>query len=444
MKIKIKKSEALLLVSSTIFTLILALLIIRWLQPSLLGMPSDLVFVQSSKRVPPYYELIFNEKDLTAEKWLLNDPFVKQRAKQLLPDSGYAGPHDLLGFRNTHVPNYADVVLIGDSMTYGNNVPIWENWPSALKISLPSNISIYSMATGGWGSVQYYYAFLKSMVFSPKVIVVAFYTGNDAFESFDMVYGSKIWNEYIPNDKLDINDLPKAVFPPPEQDQSEVIFSDGIKTIFTPKHRRISIKKSPAIDAGYQIMINMAKEIHNICVRENKHIIFTVIPTKEYVYSKKIDTENMSMNDEYNRLISEESERLLQLKTAFEEMQGAVYVDVASKLRDASVNPVALYLDDVNGHPIETGYNIIAKSLADEINKYIEPINNGLTIIKTVNDLQMLVFIKGEKFWILDDPENININQDVTELQTLRSRRITNLKYMGLIKASQIDNINLN
>ena len=44
------------------------------------------------------------------------------------------------------------------------------------------------MASGGWGPVQYLYMAEKALAFRPRVLVVAFYSGNDAFDAVKVAY----------------------------------------------------------------------------------------------------------------------------------------------------------------------------------------------------------------------------------------------------------------
>src|SRR5688500_6186278 len=105
----------------------------------------------------------------------VKDPHVRLRGKPLRARDLKGGPHDVLGFRNHQVPNVADVVVIGDSQTYGNNVLLEENWPYYMLQAIEERPTIYSMATGGWAAVQYLDMFTKSLLFRPHVIVIAFY-----------------------------------------------------------------------------------------------------------------------------------------------------------------------------------------------------------------------------------------------------------------------------
>src|SRR5688572_18575094 len=44
----------------------------------------------------------------------------------------HSGGHDVWGFRNKSVPSRADIVAIGDSLTYGVAAPATHSWPAAL------------------------------------------------------------------------------------------------------------------------------------------------------------------------------------------------------------------------------------------------------------------------------------------------------------------------
>lgn len=109
MGIKLKNSELVLILISTIISVVLGLTIIRWLQPSLLGISDDLVLVKSAQKKNPFYENIFDEASLRSSKFILKDPVVKGRARPLFPEMPGIGPNDILGFRNEAVPNRADI-----------------------------------------------------------------------------------------------------------------------------------------------------------------------------------------------------------------------------------------------------------------------------------------------------------------------------------------------
>ena len=68
---QIKNVEILLILLSTTITLVLGLLLIRWLQPSLLGVSKDMILVSSNEKVTPYYENIFRKEDFLSKEIIL-------------------------------------------------------------------------------------------------------------------------------------------------------------------------------------------------------------------------------------------------------------------------------------------------------------------------------------------------------------------------------------
>ena len=61
-----------------------SLAMIRWLAPSLLGVPTDLQLVRVDEKVPPFYENIFRVDDHRGESLLLQDPLTRIRPRPLL------------------------------------------------------------------------------------------------------------------------------------------------------------------------------------------------------------------------------------------------------------------------------------------------------------------------------------------------------------------------
>ena len=182
------KKEWILAIVSTGIAAAVVLGLLRLLAPQLLGAPIDMEMVQASEEVPPFFDGVFREADQAAEGFLIPDPFLHRRPKPLLFDDA-KGPTDLLGFRNRAVPSVADVVVIGDSQTWGNNATLELNWPSQLGEALGvKRPVVYGMAVGGWGAVEYLEIFPKALRLRPRVIVVALYAGNDPLDSFTRAF----------------------------------------------------------------------------------------------------------------------------------------------------------------------------------------------------------------------------------------------------------------
>jgi lysophospholipase L1-like esterase len=108
------------------------------------------------------------------------------------PSPDYPG-HDRKGFRNLEVPATADIVALGDSQTYGAGVDAADVWPRRLA-SLTGH-TVYSMAYGGYGPTHSLALWDEAVALSPKVIIEAFYAGNDLADSFDHAYRRKMFPE---------------------------------------------------------------------------------------------------------------------------------------------------------------------------------------------------------------------------------------------------------
>jgi hypothetical protein len=399
------KKEVLLIVISSAITILTALWLIKWIAPQLLGGSSDMQIVQVDKKVPPFYEGVFRRQDITSEEFILQDPYTRVRAKPLFPNVGIAGPNDILGFRNHAVPNVSDVVVIGDSQTYGNNATLEESWPGQLNEFLNEQISVYSMATGGWGAVQYLDMFTNATVFQPRVVVIAYYSGNDSLESFAMAYGVEPWNKLIPDPSLTSSDAPKVTFPAPQSQWWPVSFSDNVKTIFTPTLRLASNQKHPAVKAGYEIMANIAKRITTMAEPIGLPVVFTVIPTKELVYVKKIQKEGLEQPEDYKTLVHNEEENIHWLEEKIRVLPGATYIDMVHPLQEAAAGPSALYPDNIDGHPINIGYRVISQVIAKEVQSLLPPQPQGLVGIMIGNDQAQLALVSGRTIRYFKSPD---------------------------------------
>jgi len=364
--------EWLLAAGSIVLTIATSLLLLRWLAPQLLGIPVDLQLVQTGKTIPPFYEGVFREQDYAGDSLILNDPYTIIRFRPLLPENGGTGPHDVLGFRNTCVPNSADIITLGDSQTYGMGEPLRNNWPSQLAGYLQqAEPAVYSMAVGGWGAVQYLDMFPKAAKLGPKTVIIAFYSGNDPLESFSMAYGNDQWASLRPDPDLRKSDAPKKGNLLDVENTWSVTFSDGIKAAFTPKGRLMANDNTqPAVQAGYDIMVEVVRRITAMAVQYDITPVFTVIPTRELVYSRKVEREGLPAPETYQRLIRMEKENIDALAREIQAIPAARYVDLVEPLQTAALSDTALYPRKWDGHPGQAGYRLIAGTLAATINGF--------------------------------------------------------------------------
>jgi hypothetical protein len=96
---------------------------------------------------------------------------------------------DRNGFRNKFVPDTVSIVALGDSPTYGVGVSRDQAWPQ--RLDTLSNVPTYNMGVPGWGPTQSLVILGQAMALMPKLIIEAFYAGNDLFDSYQHVYKAK-------------------------------------------------------------------------------------------------------------------------------------------------------------------------------------------------------------------------------------------------------------
>ncbi len=376
--------KLLLSVLVTVVTLGLGLIGLRLLAPQLLPgsahAPADIRLVQVDEAVPPFFELLFNREDPTQATELsglevfyrdhriyLPDPHLIHRPIPMLEDMGYKGPHDAIGFRNLGVPNRADVITLGDSQTYGANARFPEIWPSQLRPLLSHRgvtPELYNVSIGGWCGVHYYYLFEKLLAFEPKVVVVAHYMGNDALEAFRLVYANPYFHDLIPDDSLSQDDLP----PLDNLAHWETTFADETTHVFTAERRLLVNAENPVVDAGYAIMGEISRRISALAAQHNVAIVYTIIPTHELVYQKKVARDGLDAPQAYRDLVRLEQQRIDSLAALLDSLPESRYVDILTPLQQAALTPERIYrFDSPDGHPFPAGYGIIADTLAPAV-----------------------------------------------------------------------------
>lgn len=132
---------------------------------------------------------IFDPKDYLAVS-IEPDPVLSHRVK-----SG-SGGHDSWGFRNSEVPASANVLAIGDSMTYGIMARSFESWPAQLEAL--TGKSVYSAALGGYGPLQYLHLLRRyGDELSPEAVIVMLYLGNDLMDAYNLAHSNEHWKDYI-------------------------------------------------------------------------------------------------------------------------------------------------------------------------------------------------------------------------------------------------------
>ena len=118
--------------------------------------------------------------------WVTVPPTIPDPSLVYRPNPEYP-EHDARGFRNPAVPDRAELVALGDSMTYGVGVAPKESWPRQL--ATLAGRTMYNISYGGYGPVHSLLLWDEALSFQPHVVIEAVYVGNDLFDAFDLVYG---------------------------------------------------------------------------------------------------------------------------------------------------------------------------------------------------------------------------------------------------------------
>lgn len=440
------KREWLLLAGSVCLTLLLALGLIRWLAPGLLGagVPVDRRVVRLSRAVPPYYENAFrsrDDSDAEADSVLINDPVVGHRHVGLVPENSlgrenWDAPFDLLGFRNRAVPVVADVVAIGDSQTEGLNAAVDTNWPGRLRAYLGRRAPvIYNMSVGGWGGVQYLAMTGPALALRPRAIVVAYYTGNDPVEALHLAYDLDPWRDLRAGDRMP--ERPPSAWPPRPEDVWTPAFPDGLRLAFTPGARLSANDRAyPATAEGYRILAETARRIAKQAVAAGVVPVFTVLPTKELAYAPRVRRAGLAPPADYTRLVTDEAANVAELARAIQAIPGATYVDAVGALQRAALGRRPVYPTSRDGHPRPLGYDVIARALAVAIRPRLpDPPADGL-LIEVQADRGAIVLVRGGGVWRFSGREALRANGwdvDPEALPRRPARDLAHLPFLGYV-----------
>jgi lysophospholipase L1-like esterase len=226
---------------------------------------------------------------------------------------------------------------------------------------------VYSMAIGGWAATQYLYMAEMAMKFRPRTLVVACYSGNDALESFASDYTSSHWSSLKPDITLDSSDTPAIGNLLDVEASWPVKFRDAGKITFTPVPRLAANNDHSAVHAGYAIMAESARRIAALSAKTNAAVVFTVIPTRELVYAKKVSKEGLSPPESYRQLVDMERKNIDRLARIIQSIPDARFVDLVTPLQSAALGTKPLYPRMWDGHPGAAGYQVIAAALTPAV-----------------------------------------------------------------------------
>lgn len=336
------------------------------------------------------------------------------------PNPAFPG-NDSKGFRNPKVPAKADVVVLGDSQTYGSGVEPEQAWPRQLEPMIAQ--TVYSMAYGGYGPVHSLILWEEAIALEPKIIIEAFYAGNDLFDAFSIVYNhgqfvelkstgpqlqesvreaeesepiaervsrmfnlgapaprtafspraflaqrSKIYGlllrtRYIFASMLTVSNDPweKAkAFAEANSAYTQVFNNGQFRTVFTSEYRFAALDlKDPRIAEGHEIALRAIQKMNERAADRNIQFVVVLIPTKELVFQELWRSPSPTY-----RNLTEDEVVLWKITKDSLERNGIEYVDALPALREQLAFGVQPYKVSHDGHPNEHGHKAVANLIA--------------------------------------------------------------------------------
>jgi hypothetical protein len=300
--------------------------------------------------------------------------------------------------------------------------------------AMPPPSVLYNMAVGGWGAVEYLEALPKALHFLPRVVVIAFYTGNDPLESFIMAYSQERWAHLRPSRALKASDSPALPFPAPQSEWWTAHFRNGRSMIITPKLRLASSQNHPAVDAGYAIMTETARRMAGMAAEIGVQVVFTVIPTKELVYAKKVEQEGIRPPAEYTQLIQAESSRIAKFTDELRGIGRVVVVDLVAPLQQAALSGKPIYPESENGHPLQDGYGVIGAALGATVRSLLPPQPRGVVHVPIGHSRSSIFLVKDNKRWLFESEETLRAyGWTASAVPRIPPRDIANMPFGGVV-----------
>lgn len=347
------------------------------------------------------------------EQVLADDPYLDHKV-------AWAHDVDADGWRNTAIPEQVDIIAIGDSMTQGLGVPREEAWPQVL--ARLASTSVYQMALGGYGPVHYTHLTETSKQFSPRIVIVGFYLGNDLYDSYAAAYNLWVWkdlrdaNFHVPEEsylnvdvpRLSIDGAPVGIkreeldtsvpwirthvrlyarmlgtllafeekFGPDDREKFPELFQAGeasdnytyvdepaITTVMSPSYRFDTVDlDNPITKEGWRVTQERFLSTHGALPVETKFVI-VAIPTKEAVYLDLMQKETGTIPEQFRKYKLKE-DALQQAFLTFCDVNGITCFSLRPTLGGMLALKKPIYKTEMDGHPTALGYRAMAEGIS--------------------------------------------------------------------------------
>lgn len=362
---------------------------------------------------------------------------ISEKNVVILPDqklahrpSPHYPEHDSKGFRNETVPSPGEpfIVALGDSQTYGAGVPRDSAWPQQLEKL--SGLNTYNMAYGGYGPVHSMFLIEEALEMRPKIILEAFYTGNDLYDSYFHVYEkghfpelkstnenlllalrklkeSKSMSKSLHQEKRIAQNMEQIKFgglrsfiseysniygllravkrfmnielrdweyyrqSALQTPESTMPFERGpIKTVFSFGFRSIGVDlQNPTIKEGLRISLEAIRRLHSTAKKNGVAFLALLIPTKESVFKDAVLQQNKNAPEKFIKLVENE-EQLIRESESFFKTHQVPFQSCLPHLRASVRNGQQPFPMSWDGHLNHTGQQVLAECAFKSLKKF--------------------------------------------------------------------------
>ncbi len=334
---------------------------------------------------------------------------------------------DANGYRNHRVPADAEIVTLGDSITWGVNATLDATWPRDLERL--SGRSTYNMSVGGWCIAQYAVVFSDALILRPRIVVVALFFGNDLWETYRSVYTLDRYGPLRNSEPMLDPDSDPVELRAAEYWRSKKVFLDsygrwpptgwpgwalrhtaigrlwnrallsvgvaedawfaagaawtmsdpddvvkcrtrGVSTILTPGYRLLGLNlDEPRIREGLRLTKEIFNGINSRAKSESVRLLYILIPTKERVFEGCLGEVRQPPPGRFATVVRNEDTIRSVFMTWCAE-QSLACLDLLPPMQAAVRAGQQIYPRSDDGHPNAAGYSVIARSVDEALRSF--------------------------------------------------------------------------
>ena len=366
------------------------------------------------------FDLVLSRKPRTSQ--MIQDKNLGFRPSPDYPD------HDKNGFRNKYVPHEATIIAMGDSQTYGVGVRRKQAWPYQLEEL--SRIKTYNMGASGYCPLQSLFLLDEALEMKPKLVIEAFYPGNDLYDAYALAYTDKQFPRFQTKSGHVLENIAKKETKEPlknevvkyeikntlsrhggireflaeysklygvfralkrifenqykapffnwkwikkeaimNKDSLFLFENNDIMTVFTPYYRNAALDtKDPRIEEGLRICLEAIKEMNQRLQKENIHFLVLLIPSKALVFKNTVLEHSKNTPEVFRELILNEQTISEKIKD-FLKKEGIDFIDPLATLRESLQNHKQPFRISRDVHFNARGHRVVAEFLYEKIKK---------------------------------------------------------------------------